>query len=112
MPRCNGFELLRSVRADAALNEVPVVVFSTLGMDSDKKRAADLGANAYWSNRLQRRRSHGHRRPLHRPHGELRRVRDETITVLVMKASHHFANDLRICSGPTGAFIWWKASSR
>lgn len=47
MPRCNGFELLRTVRHESKLQQVPVVVFSTLGADSDKKRAADLGANAY-----------------------------------------------------------------
>jgi len=29
------------------LAQTPVVVFSTLGADSDKQRAAALGANAY-----------------------------------------------------------------
>jgi two-component system chemotaxis sensor kinase CheA len=47
MPLVNGFELLRSLRALPHMAELPVVVLSTRGADEDKRKAAELGANAY-----------------------------------------------------------------
>ncbi|MEQ9323251.1 MAG: response regulator, partial [Polyangiaceae bacterium] len=47
MPVLDGFELLDQVRASPHLRELPVVVCSTRGSDEDKRRAADLGADAY-----------------------------------------------------------------
>lgn len=47
MPVLDGFELLHQVRATPQLRDLPVVVCSTRGSDEDKRRAADLGADAY-----------------------------------------------------------------
>jgi two-component system, chemotaxis family, sensor kinase CheA len=47
MPRMNGFELTTNVRADAQLNEMPVVLVTSLSSREDKERGIDAGANAY-----------------------------------------------------------------
>jgi CheY-like chemotaxis protein len=47
MPVMTGFDLVRAVRDDARLPALPIVVLSTRGADEDKRRAAELGANAY-----------------------------------------------------------------
>lgn len=47
MPVLNGFGLIEEARADATLAETPIIVLSTRSSDDDKRRAAELGANAY-----------------------------------------------------------------
>jgi two-component system chemotaxis sensor kinase CheA/two-component system sensor histidine kinase and response regulator WspE len=47
MPVVDGFELLRRLRASKKLGHVPIIVCSTRGSDADKRRAAELGADAY-----------------------------------------------------------------
>jgi CheY-like chemotaxis protein len=47
MPRMSGLELLESVRADPALEDIPVIMLSTLGSAADKEYAMRLGADAY-----------------------------------------------------------------
>lgn len=47
MPRINGWEVLRQVKADPALRAIPVIVFSSSARESDLRRCYDLGANAY-----------------------------------------------------------------
>lgn len=47
MPRMDGMEVLRSIRADDALKTVPVVILSSSREESDMVRSWDLGANAY-----------------------------------------------------------------
>ncbi len=47
MPVLDGFALLERVRHTEQHKELPVVVCSTRGSDSDKRRAAHLGADAY-----------------------------------------------------------------
>lgn len=44
MPRADGFALIRRVRETSA---VPIIVLSVRGVDSDKVRALDLGADDY-----------------------------------------------------------------
>jgi CheY-like chemotaxis protein len=48
MPKLNGIEVLKKIRADERLKNVPVVVMSSLMADADKQRAMDAGATAYW----------------------------------------------------------------
>ncbi len=48
MPKLNGIEVLKKIRADERLKTVPVVVMSSLMADADKQRALDAGATAYW----------------------------------------------------------------
>ena len=47
MPKKNGFEALKEIKADAQLRRIPVIVLSTSGSDSDIHKAYELGINAY-----------------------------------------------------------------
>jgi two-component system chemotaxis response regulator CheY len=47
MPDVSGLELIRFVRASAALKQVPVIVISTEGRERDRERCLTLGADAY-----------------------------------------------------------------
>ncbi len=47
MPRMNGFELTTKIRADKKLGELPVVLVTALGSQSDREYGIDVGANAY-----------------------------------------------------------------
>lgn len=44
MPVMSGFETLEALKADAELNDVPVIVLSNLGQESDIQKAKELGA--------------------------------------------------------------------
>lgn len=45
MPGCNGFEVLRQMRASPRLQATPVLVFTALSGDGDAERARLAGAN-------------------------------------------------------------------
>ena len=47
MPNLDGLGLIKRVREDADLVDLPVIVLSTLGATKDKERAMHLGADAY-----------------------------------------------------------------
>jgi DNA-binding response OmpR family regulator len=47
LPRRNGFEVLRRLRASASLSQTPVVVVTSSNAPSDQKQAADLGASYF-----------------------------------------------------------------
>lgn len=47
LPKKNGFEVLREVKKDPLLKDVPVIVLTNLGQESDAKRGLALGANEY-----------------------------------------------------------------
>lgn len=47
MPRMDGLEVLRHMRADEALRRIPVVILSSSREESDLARSWDLGVNAY-----------------------------------------------------------------
>ena len=47
LPRIDGIDVLRRVRADERTRLVPVVVFSASREDEDLRRSLQLGANAY-----------------------------------------------------------------
>jgi CheY-like chemotaxis protein len=47
MPKVDGLEVLRQVKADHALNAIPVVVFTSSREEQDLIRSYRLGANAY-----------------------------------------------------------------
>src|SRR3989338_6356900 len=50
MPKKDGFEVLEALKGDPALKNIPVLVFSTLGQDSDVERAKNLGARDFVNN--------------------------------------------------------------
>lgn len=47
LPKKDGFEVLKELKADPELKTIPVVVLSNLGQDEDIKRALQLGAEDY-----------------------------------------------------------------
>jgi len=47
MPRMNGFDLTARIRADTALEELPVILVTSLSTREDRERGIDAGANAY-----------------------------------------------------------------
>lgn len=47
MPRLDGFEFLKKIRADEAYASVHVVMLTTEGQEDDKKAAISLGAKDY-----------------------------------------------------------------
>lgn len=47
MPRRDGLETLRAIRADARTARLPVVILTTSKAEEDRVRSYDMGANAY-----------------------------------------------------------------
>jgi two-component system response regulator len=47
LPRLDGLEVLRRLRADERTRYLPVVVLTSSGQDQDILRSYDLGANSY-----------------------------------------------------------------
>ena len=47
MPKMDGIELLRKIRLDATLSEVPIVLLTAKGMTKDRIQGYDAGADAY-----------------------------------------------------------------
>ena len=47
LPRVDGIEVLRQVKADPRTRRIPVVVMSASDQDADRRRSYDLGANSY-----------------------------------------------------------------
>ena len=47
MPKLQGFEVLKALKADPGTATIPVVVLSNLGQDGDVQRALEGGAVAY-----------------------------------------------------------------
>jgi two-component system response regulator len=47
LPKKNGFEVLREIKADESLKRMPVVVLTTSQSEQDIVKSYDLFANAY-----------------------------------------------------------------
>lgn len=47
LPRKGGLEVLKEIKSDQELREVPVVVFTGSGSADDERRANELGASGY-----------------------------------------------------------------
>lgn len=47
MPLMDGFSLVAKIRQQAAYDPLPIVFVTTLDTDADRRRGADVGANAY-----------------------------------------------------------------
>lgn len=47
MPKVDGMEVLRTIRADAKLKEIPVVILTSSKEERDLVKAYGLGVNAY-----------------------------------------------------------------
>ena len=47
LPKVDGLEVLRRVKADPVLKNIPIIMFTGSAEDSDLKTSYELGANAY-----------------------------------------------------------------
>jgi CheY-like chemotaxis protein len=47
MPKMNGFEVLETIKNDAGLRSIPVIVLTTSNRSRDIRRAYHLGCNSY-----------------------------------------------------------------
>jgi two-component system chemotaxis response regulator CheY len=53
MPIMDGLKLVKRVRSDEALKNIPIVIITTEGAEEDRQRALALGANAYITKPIQ-----------------------------------------------------------
>ncbi|MDR2365393.1 MAG: response regulator, partial [Zoogloeaceae bacterium] len=47
MPRMDGFDLVRNIRADHRLDKIPVIMITSRTADKHRSLAMDIGANHY-----------------------------------------------------------------
>ena len=47
MPKMTGFEVLKAIKADAALKGIPIVILSNLSQATDESEARTLGATDF-----------------------------------------------------------------
>lgn len=47
LPKMNGFQVLKALKADEATKNIPVIVLTNLEQMEDIQKAIDLGARAY-----------------------------------------------------------------
>ena len=47
MPRMDGFELTRAVRADTGLSHLPIIMISSRTADKHRAHALEIGVNAF-----------------------------------------------------------------
>ncbi|KKB83738.1 chemotaxis protein CheY [Devosia limi DSM 17137] len=47
LPKRSGFEVLKSIRADAGLRETPVLILTAKGQQQDRRIAEELGADGF-----------------------------------------------------------------
>jgi DNA-binding response OmpR family regulator len=47
LPKKNGFEVLKEIKSNSASKDVPVIVLTNLGQETDAKKGVDLGASEY-----------------------------------------------------------------
>jgi len=53
MPIMDGLKLVRRVRSDEAMKDIPIIIITTEGAEEDRQRALALGANAYITKPIQ-----------------------------------------------------------
>ncbi|MCC6870362.1 MAG: response regulator [Burkholderiales bacterium] len=47
LPRMNGFEVLKAVKADPALQAIPVLILTAKGQAHDRRMAEEIGADSF-----------------------------------------------------------------
>jgi two-component system chemotaxis response regulator CheY len=52
MPNVDGFELIRTIRANEDFKEIPIIILSSLGSSSEIEQGISCGANSYLVNHL------------------------------------------------------------
>ena len=49
MPKMDGFEVCRTLKADAATKEIKIVMLTAMAQEADRTKADDAGADFYFS---------------------------------------------------------------
>lgn len=47
LPKMNGFDVLKTVRADPAVQETKVIILTAKGQSQDRRMAEEIGADAF-----------------------------------------------------------------
>ena len=47
LPKMDGFELLKIVKEDPQLKDIPIILLTNLGQKNEVKKGLDLGADEY-----------------------------------------------------------------
>lgn len=47
LPKMNGFEILKKIRADAMLQSLPVIILTAKGQSQDRATALEVGADMF-----------------------------------------------------------------
>ena len=47
LPKRNGFEILKWIRAHRTVSAIPVMILTAKGQDADRKKATDFGVDAF-----------------------------------------------------------------
>lgn len=47
LPRMDGFDVCKTIRADERLSHIPIIMLSAKGKDLDRRKGLELGANDY-----------------------------------------------------------------
>ncbi len=47
LPKMNGFEVLKTVRSDAELKTIPIIILTAKGQSQDRRMAEEIGADAF-----------------------------------------------------------------
>lgn len=47
LPKMNGYKVFKVLRADARYSKIPIIMFTALAQEADKKLGEKLGADAY-----------------------------------------------------------------
>ena len=47
MPKLDGFEVCKAVRADSSLNSVRIIILTAKGRDTERQKGLELGADDY-----------------------------------------------------------------
>ncbi len=48
LPRIDGFEMIKAIKKDQTLNNIPIFIFSNLSDNDSKARSIDLGAEQFF----------------------------------------------------------------
>ncbi len=49
MPNLDGFELIKAIRNNAELKEIPIIILSSLSGNEEIKKGMEIGANSFLS---------------------------------------------------------------
>ncbi|WP_420725486.1 response regulator transcription factor [Hwanghaeella sp. LZ110] len=47
LPKMNGFEVLKAVRSDETVKDIPIIILTAKGQSQDRRMAEEIGANAF-----------------------------------------------------------------